>query len=70
MTLSISAGSDEVLTDRTPFLKPLYPAGDHVTIPAATHVGILFDETVANRITDFCSKLVDPSMKGNTSYVA
>ena len=51
--MSVSAGADEVFTDATPLLKPLFPSAHYVTIERATHMGILFDETLADMVADF-----------------
>mmetsp|Transcript_10837 Transcript_10837/g.12264 ORF Transcript_10837/g.12264 Transcript_10837/m.12264 type:complete len:355 (-) Transcript_10837:274-1338(-) len=54
--LSISAGSDEALADLTPVLQPLSTHLEHATLSGATHMGILFEEKLANKINDFVGK--------------
>jgi len=51
--LAVWAGSDEAFMDQTHVLKPLCKSSLHVTIPGESHMGILFNETLAVTVADF-----------------
>jgi len=51
--MSVSAGMDEGFPDPNHFLKDVFPSGDYVTLPDATHMGILFDEALAETVAEF-----------------